>query len=98
KKCAHGVEQFCALNEPLPILRINDQIYIPHAITLLRIGKRIIGFAICFFYNRQWTERFRQYGEFFDMDRDFSSLCGEYVSVDAYDIADIHELLKDGII
>ncbi len=98
KHLPHGVDYFGPLDKNVLHLRVDNQIDIPLAVALLRIGKSIVGFPVFFLYNGQRAQRFVQHSKLFYMNGNFAHLCAEYKTFYADNISDVEQLLKNLVV
>ena len=86
------------LDEYVSILRIDDQVHIPHAVALLRVGEGIIGLPILYLHDRERSEGLGEQDKLLHMDADLAHLGAEDKTLHPDDVANVKELLEDYII
>ena len=96
---AHRRDDLGALDEGLLDLRVHDQVHIALAVPELRIGEAVVDGAVGVgLDDREDTQGLRQDGQFLCMDGELAGLGEEGETLDANDVADVQELLEDGVV
>jgi len=95
---AHRVKHFRALDEDIFHLVVDHEVDITAAVTQLGVVKRVVGDAVFHFYYRERAQRLAQYRQLLGVNRDFTRLGAEYISLYAYEVAYVKQLLEHYII
>ncbi len=104
-KAAGGVEVFPhrgddlrPLDENVPDLGVHDEVNVPLAVAELRIGERVIDNAVNLLDDRENPKGLAQDCQLLGVDAELAGLGDECEALDADDVADVKQLLPDGVV
>ncbi len=95
---SHRGDDFRPLDEHLPDLGIDDEVHVSLAVAEFRVGDRIEHLTVHLLHYRKHFQRFAQQGEFLGVHAELACLGDEGEALDPHYVADVEELLPDGVV